>query len=144
LEYWDTSALVKLFVLEADSDWFVNLAKASPVILSSAFARIELSCALLRKEAETGIPHGAAKTFRERFREDCRADRFRLIPYDQDVIQEAERIADLAYSQSKPILIRSLDLIHLATASVAGATVLVTADLRQRELAILLGMKVQP
>jgi len=111
---------------------------------SSTFARIELSCALLRKEAEKGIPPGAAKTFRERFRRDCGTGRCRLIPYNPDVIEEADRIAELAYGQNKPILIRSLDLIHLASASVAGATVLLTADARLRELAILVGMKVQP
>jgi predicted nucleic acid-binding protein len=144
LQYWDTSALVKLFVFESDSDWFGNIAKTNPVILSSTFARVELSCALLRKEADRGIPSGAAATFRQRFREDCGKERFRLIPYNQDVIQEAERIAETAYGQAKPILIRSLDLIHVASASVVGATVLLTTDARMRELATLLGMDVQP
>ena len=59
MQYWDTSALVKLFVFEADSEWFGSVARVNPVILSSAFARVELSCALFRKESEKGIPTGA-------------------------------------------------------------------------------------
>ena len=47
----------------------------------------------------------------------------------------ARRIAGLAHHQTKPILIRSLDLIHVASASVAGATGLLTTDARLRELA---------
>jgi hypothetical protein len=120
------------------------MARVNPVILSSAFARVELASALFRKESEKGLPAGAGATFLQRFRADCGTDRFRLIPYTQGVIQEAERIAEIGYSQAKPILIRSLDLIHVASASVVGATVLITTDARMRELATLLGMDVQP
>ncbi|GEM_PF-4879864 len=66
------------------------------------------------------------------------------VHFDFRVNRECERIAFHAYTQTPSILIRSLDLIHVASASVAKAEAIVTADGRMRKLAAALGFKVFP
>jgi predicted nucleic acid-binding protein len=49
--YWDTSALVKLYVTEADSSYFFQLiSKTDEPIISSAVATAEALCVFYRKE----------------------------------------------------------------------------------------------
>jgi hypothetical protein len=67
-----------------------------------------------------------------------------LVPCEGRVIEEARRIADIAYGLPEPILIRSLDLLHMASASLAKASAMISADHRVRILASALGMKVLP
>lgn len=144
-DYWDTSAILKLFFSEPDSPWFEShLASRDEPAFSSIVASTELLCALLRKERELGLPSGEADSLFADFQSDCKAGRFVLVPNDGRVIQEAEKLAKRAYAEPKPILIRSLDLIHLASSSVAQASTLVTTDKRLRDLAVLHGMQVAP
>jgi uncharacterized protein with PIN domain len=52
VNYWDTSALFKIYVPEDDSGYFVDLVVSSDQpIVSSAIAAAEMLCALYRKNA---------------------------------------------------------------------------------------------
>jgi len=64
--------------------------------------------------------------------------------YGDDVVAEAGRIMALNFRQERSILIRSLDLIHLATAIAGRAEALVTTDARLRRLASLARLRVLP
>ncbi len=143
LQYWDTSALVKLRIEEADSPRFRELSRQDIKQASSSIVQAELLCVLLRREREGNIRSGSAMLIFRKFQEDCAAERFLTVPYDSaEVRREVERLGVFAYSLPKPILIRSLDLIHVATASVIGADTLVTADSRLSDLAVRLRMRV--
>jgi predicted nucleic acid-binding protein len=145
LNYWDTSGLVKLSVDEYDSEQFRSLTSSSPSNeLTSSITSTELLCVLLRKEREALIAPGSGWRLFRKFQAQCDSGVISLIPYNQDVTLEVERLARLAYGQPRPILIRSLDLIHVASAKVGGADAIVTTDKRLAALARLLQIPVIP
>ncbi len=86
---------------------------------------------------------GAGIVFR-RFSADIDAGRIVTIPFGRDVIAETQKVVAVAYGRSKPILIRSLDVIHVASALVSKARQLVATDARLREAAALVGLDLIP
>jgi predicted nucleic acid-binding protein len=144
-QYWDTSAILKLFVAESDSAALqAELVDEPGPALTSSITPIEIYCAFLRKERDLHLPHGEAAALFRLFGNHCRAGRFRLIPSNNLVLEEAERLAAVAYGLPAPILIRSLDLIHIASARVAQADALIATDRRLRDLALALNVRVLP
>jgi predicted nucleic acid-binding protein len=145
MAYWDTSALLKLYVAEADSPYFLELiAGTAESVISSAIATAEVLCVLYRKEHARALKHGAAKRVYRRFVTDMNAGRVLLIPFGRDVECEAEKIVRSVFAQPQPILVRSLDLIHVSTALSAGATRFVATDARLRSAAVLAGLELLP
>jgi hypothetical protein len=61
MAYWDTSCLLKLYVVEADSVRFRQYAAECGTIANSEIARFELYAAARRKEALGGLLAGGAK-----------------------------------------------------------------------------------
>jgi predicted nucleic acid-binding protein len=144
-DYWDASAILKLYASEDDSEYFLNLTSAlDKPIFSSAIAATEILCALFRKETEGVFKAGLAKVTYQRFRSDCETGRILLVPYGGDVLEEVERIIRIASTPRRPLMIRSLDLIHLATALVIKSTVLVATDQRLRTMGSRLKLKLLP
>jgi len=60
MSYWDTSALVKLYLPEPDSPQFESLALAAPVVIGM-IARHEMRTVFRRREAEAAIPRGRSR-----------------------------------------------------------------------------------
>jgi predicted nucleic acid-binding protein len=145
VHYWDTSAVLKLYAPEADSAYFLNLiATVRQPVHCSAISCMEVLCALYRKEEAGDLKPGGGAALYRRFRRDARAGRVVLAPYGEDVAAEAERVAKAAFGERRAIMIRSLDLIHVATAVVLGATALVATDKRLRALASVLRLPLLP
>ncbi len=67
-----------------------------------------------------------------------------LIPNGADVTAEAHALVQKAYSQPQPILIRSLDALHVASALAAKATTLVATDTRLCTVAQMMGLETLP
>jgi predicted nucleic acid-binding protein len=145
LNYWDTSTLLKLYVAEQDSSYFINLiATSKEAILTSELTRIELITSLYRKESTGELAKGMANQHLEEFVEDIEAGRIIVISVREDVTSQAERVVQRAYPTAKPIMIRALDVIHVASALASKASVMVATDARLREVALLMGLKVLP
>ena len=145
MNYCDTSGLVKLRVDEYDSEQFRSLVSAdSSDEITSSITSTELLCVLLRKEREALIAPGSGWELFRRFQAECDSGLLSLIPYNRHVVREVERLGRLAYGQPRPILIRSLDLIHVASAKVGGADAIVTTDKRLATLARVLQIPVIP
>jgi predicted nucleic acid-binding protein len=145
MAYWDTSALAKLYVAEADSPYFLRLiAKSDEAVVSSVIAAAEMLCVLYRKEHAQALKLGAAKHVYRKFQADVNAGRILTVPFGHDAEGEAEKLARLGFAQPKPVLTRSLDLIHVSTALSAKATIFVAADVRLREAADLAGLNLLP
>jgi predicted nucleic acid-binding protein len=145
VDYWDTSALLKLYCHEPDSTWFLDFVRRSnQPATSSAIAATELACALCRKEREGDLKRGGATALLRQFQEDCAAGRVLLMPCGFDVIAETQRLLALASRNPDAVLIRSLDLIHLASASLGRATVVLATDKRLCSLAMKLGFELRP
>lgn len=127
--YVESSALVKRYVAERDSDVALQLMNAEQVLLTSRLAEIEVRRNLAR------LLGGADLTSkRQEFQVDLQA--FEIVELDDATFDDAAHIAE-------ETLCRSLDAIHLAAARRASpnATML-TFDRRQAQAARTIGMAV--
>lgn len=143
MSYWDTSALVKLYVVESDSAQFEALALTSQPVIGP-IARHEARTVFRRREAERAIPAGAGAALSQRLAGDAASGLLRLQPDADEVETEFATVLETCFSQTPPVFIRTNDALHLAAARVAGETEFVTADARQRTAAELLGFRVLP
>ncbi len=145
MQYWDTSALLKLYVAEPDSSDFLQLlADTGAPILTSAVTAIELQCALYRKEVAGDLKEGGAHHAFQKFQADVTKGRIVNVPAGDDISAASGEIIRGAYSGRRPVMVRSLDVIHLASAVVSGAETLVATDLRLREAAKRAGFTLAP
>ena len=145
MAYWDTSAIVKLYVAEDDSPDFLQLVTSmDEPILSSAITTTEVLCTLHRKEYAGALKHGGARVIFRRFSADVNAGRILALPYGPDVEAEAEKLVRIAFAQPRPVMLRSLDVIHVSTALSSKAKVVIATDVRLRDVAALAHLKVLP
>ena len=142
--FWDTSAILKLYVDEPDAKPFRTLAQRPEILIISAFGVHELHCAFHRKEFVKALRPGMAEVLYAAFRDEIERGYFRLIEYSRSVQQRAVEVVRACYGANEPVLIRSLDALQLASALAAGATDIVATDTRMRHGAALVGMKVFP
>ena len=127
--YVDTSALLKRYVAEHDSDAAEQFMAADPVLVTSRLTEVEVRRNLSRLLNSSDAP--AAK---RQFLNDL--DSFALVSLDGATCNEAARIAEQT-------LCRSLDALHLAAAVRTGpSTTLLTFDNRQAQAARSLGLAV--
>lgn len=145
MNYWDTSALLKLYVAERDSPYFVRfLATAGERIFTSVIGATEMLCALYRKEQAGDLHLGGAQALLREFSADVNSGKIVTIPYGEDVVAEAEKLVRLVFGQHPLVMLRSLDAIHVASALAGKAKVVVSTDARLRHVASLLPLKVLP
>ncbi len=144
MEYWDTSSLVKLYAPEFDSERFIRRVEQQSVLCTSSVALTELPVSLLRKAHEKVLSPRDADSLIRSFREDCAGGRIELVPYHSRVALEAERIVRLALNATPPRMVRSLDLIHAASALSMDADTFVATDTRLKDIIRLLGIRLFP
>jgi uncharacterized protein len=127
--YVDSSALLKRYVDEHDSDAALHAMSTDPVLLTSRITEVEVRRNLSRL---LGAPQLASA--RRQFTVDL--DAFALMAVDATICNDAARIAEQT-------LCRTLDALHLASALRAGAsTVVLTFDMRQASAARSVGLSV--
>jgi len=127
--YVDTSALLKRYVHERDSDVAISLMETDAVLVTSRLTEVEVRRNLARL-LDTESAQAAKRTFNEDL------DAFALVSLDATTCSEAARIAEQT-------LCRSLDALHLSAALRTGsATTLLTFDMRQAQAARSLGLAV--
>jgi uncharacterized protein len=135
--YLDTSALVKLFVPEPESDSLNEALLGARGVILSDLALTEMASALGRRAREGVLTRRqASHIHREALKltESCR--HVELTP---PVYRRAEQLL-----LSLPMPIRALDALHLATAIEAGAATMVAFDQDLRAVAAFQGLLVAP
>lgn len=127
--YVDTSALLKRYVAEHDSQISIELMGADPVLITSRLTEVEVRRNLVRL-----LSVADAAAAKKQFLQDL--DAFALVAIDHVTCNLASTIAEQT-------LCRSLDALHLASAQRAGpATAILTFDTRQAQAARTLGFSV--
>lgn len=127
--YVDTSALLKRYIRERDSEVAIELMGTDPVIATSALTEVEV-----RRNLARLLGADDAARAKQGFTQDL--DAFAVVALDATTCNHAARIAEQT-------LCRSLDSLHLAAAMRTGATTtLLTFDQRQAQAARTLGMAV--
>jgi predicted nucleic acid-binding protein len=127
--YVDSSALLKRYMDERDSDIAVELMSLDRVLVTSRLTEVEVRRNLARLLDGEDLIEA-----RRRLSADL--DTFALVGLDAVTCNEAARIAEQT-------LCRSLDSLHLAAAMRAGSgTTVLTFDIRQAHVARSLHMAV--
>lgn len=128
--YVDSSALLKRYVDEPDSDLAEQLLRSDPVLVTSWITAVEVRRNLARLAT-------AAELIQLRQLVNADLDTMALVSADQVVCEAAAEIAE-------HLGVRSLDAVHLASAQRLGVSGLgfLTFDLRQAQAARALGFMV--
>ena len=144
MSYWDTSALLKLYLTESDSSTFQSLAETTPRLVTGFIGKHEARTAFRRREAESVIAQGAAEECYQKLVKDLSQNQIQMVPETTFLDHEFGRVLESCLSQSPPVFIRTNDALHLAAARVAGEVEFVSSDIRQRFAAEYLGFTVLP
>src|SRR5881392_3781247 len=98
MPFWDTSALMKLYVRERDSDYFVRLAREPEThTIISQISVHEMWSGLHRKEFMRAIPANTAELAYQSFEHHVEDSVLDVIPYGRDVASEFNRIIRICY-----------------------------------------------
>lgn len=115
--YFDTSALVKLYISETGSQWATQIYRASGksnqamhIIAFSKIAIVEVASAIARLENMQAISQEQRRMVYTRFMRDTES-RFELIKL-------TDRMLRIAASMAQRWVLRGYDAVHLASASV--------------------------
>src|SRR5258708_21108430 len=119
MSYWDTSALAKLYLIESDSLFFVQKAASTPLCVIGEIAIYEMNRVAFAKEAAGLIQRGTAEAILLALSKDIAAGEIQVVKIDALVKTEFEDVMAHCYRHSPPVLIRTLDALHLAGARVA-------------------------
>lgn len=145
MSYWNTSAILKLYVREPDSQYFLDLVSGSDgPLITAQIARVEVLCALNRKESAGDLVGGAAANIYSRFVADVGVGRILLLPLVKEVLEHVENVVSRSFSPVPALPIRSLDAIHVGTALSSKSTDLVTTDASMRTVANVMGLRPVP
>ena len=142
--FWDTSALLKLYVAEPDSNAFATLAKREGPLAISAWTTHEILCGLHRKELLHDLKAGGAEAIYQRVLQQITAGTLHVITYNVTVAQRTSEVIRGCYGARAPIAIRSLDALQLGSALAGGAIEVVSADARMRAGAKIFNLRVLP
>lgn len=139
----DSSLIVALYLNEADSACAdAACACVAPPIRLTDWHRIEIANAFQRAVKNGRITAAQATLLWEDFTDDVATGRFEIAQVDHTTV--LARTLILTQKHTATTGTRSLDLIHIASALVIGATDFLSFDYRQRETASAEGLNVLP
>ncbi len=133
--YLDTSALVKIYLAEPESDDVDQLLIGRQDLFISDLVVTEIISAAARRRRDGSLEAKAVQRLRSKILEDIESGVFLKIDLPAAVFREAERIL-LAVDV---LALRAADAIHLALALSAEAQSVLTFDGRMAEAATLMG-----
>lgn len=137
--YVDTGLLVKLYVLEPNSDRAIEAVTRLGAVPYTQLHALELRNALRAMEGRRTISADQRRAALDAVDEDVAAGRLLAVrPPWPEVFRRAER---LSRDHTAKTLARSLDILHVACALAEEAAAFLTADERQHRLAELAGIE---
>jgi len=136
--YLDSSAFVKLYVPEAESERVDALLRGRRGLMLSDLTVTEALSAVARRMREGGLSTNIAVDIREAMLADAASDAFERLDLFSSVHREAERL--LFNSATVPL--RTLDALHIALALSGSATHVLTFDRHMQAAAAIVGLQV--
>lgn len=134
----DTSALVKFYYPEDDSEAIESLLLNSEKIFICELASVELASALARKVRMKELSKKEKKLIWQAYNNDLLSTDVELIRLEEtDYFKAAELIMNYGESES----LRTLDALHLAAALRVSDALFLTADKTFQNVASKLGVK---
>jgi len=141
--YLDSCIIVKLLVVEPDSEFFIGSLEGKPLV-TSELAQTEVFSALLARERAGKISAADRRRAWREFELRIEAKEIRIEKMNSIALHKATHLLERCHPK---VPLRTLDAIHLATAEALGdppaLVIIVTRDLRVRENATALGYPVE-
>ncbi len=144
MSYWDSSALVKLYLHESDSAVFEALAAQPGPMRTCPLGEFESLLTIRHHEAARRLTGQQADQLIEDLLFDVETGVVEVVAPDLKVYSEFQHVVQTCLKRPQPISIRTLDALHLAAALSVSETEFVSHDHRQRAAAAALGMSVLP
>ncbi len=138
--YCDTSALLKLYVLEPDSDDFNRTVEGRDDLVVSDLVITEVASALSRRLRQGAVTHERIRRVLHDIVGRCNDGVYRRVELTRDVHRRAEHFL----LNLTAIPLRAGDALHLALATWARATSLASFDARLRAAARAVGLTLYP
>ena len=138
--YFDTGALVKLYIVESGSAYVERKARAASLIPLNQLQETELRNAIHAAVGRKTIPAAAGALALEHLDNDLRSGVLATTSIDWGTTWT--RAAHLARLHTTKILCRTLDILHVAAAESCGCDLFVTGDERQFRLCKAVGVPV--
>ena len=138
--YLDSCILVKLLVIEPDSEFFIRSLEGKPLV-TSELAQTEVFSALLARERAGKISITDRRRAWHEFEARVKAGEIKIEPLNSVVLRKAMHMLERCHPK---VPLRTLDAIHLATVDLCQNFPLVTTDGRLRDAATLRGFKIFP
>ncbi|MDP2832161.1 MAG: type II toxin-antitoxin system VapC family toxin [Pseudomonadota bacterium] len=136
--YVDTSALIKRYITESNSDEFDAFFMARTQLAVSRLTLVEIRCALARRRRNGEIDTLLEEQAMEEVRTDIQDGALEIHPVGDDQVAHALHLI----GQVSPLPLRTLDALHLSIAQHLHARDFATADRLQAEAAQALGFNV--
>ncbi len=141
--YFDTSIVLKCYVSEADSPAAVEIVQANKSSIPfSHILEIELRTGIRLKHGRGEITAAEMKASLQTVEGDLASGV--LIRPDYDLEAVYTRAEALSAKHAAATLARSADILHIAAALESGCAVFASFDDRQRQIAVLAGLKIIP
>lgn len=129
---FDTSALLKRYLPETGREALLDwIGRARPVVVAP-HCRVEIYSALNRVRRDTRASEDAYRTT-------CGEVERNFVDFDVVPMTSVLERASIRALEASPI--RALDALHVGAAVVAGVDMFVTADIRQYQGAVAVGLK---
>jgi predicted nucleic acid-binding protein len=138
--YLDSCIIVKLLVVEPDSDFFVRSLEGQRLV-TSELAQTEVFSALLARERAGKISAADRRLAWKEFRARVENGEIKFEPLNSIVLRKAIHCLEHCHP---PAPLRTLDAIHLATADLCQDFPLVTTDGRLADVARKMNIEVFP
>ncbi len=142
MRYVDTSVIVKLYIKEElsleVSNWIITSNEAIPL---TAFHELELKNAIYLKQFRREITEDQVQMVLLKF--DDHQKRGVYYPSPLNWTNTMNMAIDLAQNHTKNTAVRSLDIIHVASALAIKADRFLTLDNRQAKLAASAGLSLE-
>ena len=115
--YFDSALVAKFYLNEPGRDAVRRIARASGVVVSSGIAVAEVSAAFHRKLREEAVTPAVFKALQGQFVHDVDAGLWKLADPTAALLRDVQT----AFGRlNRAVFVRSLDAIHLVTASAEG------------------------
>lgn len=136
--YVDTSALIKRYITEANSNEFDAFFMARTPLVISRLTLVEMRCALARRRRNGEITTTLEEQAMDEVRTDIQDGALTVYPINDDQVVHALHLIE----QVAPLPLRTLDALHLSAALRIDAHEFATADKNQAEAAKSLGLTI--
>jgi predicted nucleic acid-binding protein len=136
--YVDTSALIKRYITEANSDEFDAFFMARTPLAISRMTLVEMRCALARRRRKNEITALLEEQAMDEVRTDIQDGALTVHPINDDQVVHALHLIE----QVAPLPLRTLDALHLSAALRLNSHEFATADISQADAAKSLGMTI--